>query len=63
MGILALARTPDPVELREEARLPIVAALDHMLRHSGEVESGLAGHGGYPQVGRTHLALQTEDLP
>ena len=29
---------------REEARLAIVAALDHVLRDTGQVESGQAGH-------------------
>jgi len=40
--LLQIARA---VDIREEARLAIIAALDDMLRDVGEVESWLAWHG------------------
>ena len=51
LGVLA-----QPVELAaivlvsEEARLPIVAALDHVHRHVGQHQTGAARHGGAPRA-------------
>lgn len=43
--VAQLIEVPQAVDGLEETRLPVVAALDDMLRHVGQVDSQWTGHG------------------
>lgn len=52
-----VGEVPELVVSGEEARLAIVAALDHVLGDSREIDAGLAGHGAGPDRTRPKPAL------
>lgn len=56
-GFAQILQVADAVDLGEEAGLPVVAALDDMLRDARHVEPWKSGHGGIPGVWLVPVSL------